>query len=61
MRPPRRPAANADASRRKVRIAAHGDMPVLKCVEEVLKGLERRRVKQQISEYAVEVNERAKP
>jgi biopolymer transport protein ExbD len=44
----------------RVRIAAHGDLP-FEVVEEVLKGLERRRVKQQISEYAVEVNERAKP
>ena len=44
----------------RVRIAAHGDLP-FEVVEEVLKGLDRRRVKQQISEYAVEVNERAKP
>jgi biopolymer transport protein ExbD len=44
----------------KVRIAAHGDIP-FEVVEEVLKGLERRREKGQISEYAVEVNERAKP
>jgi biopolymer transport protein ExbD len=44
----------------KVRIAAHGDLP-FEVVEEVLKGLERRRKRDQISEYAVEVNERAKP
>jgi biopolymer transport protein ExbD len=44
----------------KVRIAAHGDLPY-EIVEEILKGLERRQQKGQISEYAVEVNERAKP
>jgi biopolymer transport protein ExbD len=44
----------------KVRIAAHGDLP-FEVVEEVLKGLERRRKREQISEYTVEVNERAKP
>jgi len=43
-----------------VRIAAHGDLP-FEVVEEVLKGLERRRLKNQIADYAVEVNERAKP
>ena len=43
----------------KVRIAAHGDIPYY-MVEEVLKGLERRREREQISQYAVEVNERAK-
>jgi biopolymer transport protein ExbD len=44
----------------KVRIAAHGDTPYY-LVEEVMKGLERRREKGQISEYSVEVNERARP
>jgi biopolymer transport protein ExbD len=44
----------------KVRIAAHGDIP-FEVVEEVLKALEERVKRQQISEYAVEVNERAKP
>jgi biopolymer transport protein ExbD len=44
----------------KVRIAAHGDIEYY-MVDEVMKGLERRLEKGQISEYAVEVNERAKP
>jgi hypothetical protein len=44
----------------KVRIAAHGDIPYY-LVEEVMKGLDRRRERGQISEYAVEVNERARP
>jgi len=44
----------------KIRIAAHGDIPYY-LVEEVMKGLERRREKGQISEYSVEVNERARP
>jgi biopolymer transport protein ExbD len=44
----------------KVRIAAHGDVPY-EVVEEVLKALEERVKRKQISEYAVEVNERAKP
>ena len=44
----------------KVRIAAHGDIPYY-LVEEVMKGLERRRERQQIRDYAVEVNERARP
>jgi biopolymer transport protein ExbD len=46
----------------KVRIAAHGDIPY-EVVEEVLKGLERRQQKNPplIRDYAVEVNERAKP
>lgn len=43
----------------KVRIAAHGDIPY-EIVEEVLKGLESRLEKNQIREYAVEVNERPK-
>lgn len=43
----------------KVRIAAHGDIP-FEVVEEVLKGLEKRVTNGQISEYAVEVNERGK-
>jgi biopolymer transport protein ExbD len=46
--------------RPRVRIAAHGDIPYY-LVEEVMKGLDRRQEKGQISEYAVEVNERAKP
>jgi biopolymer transport protein ExbD len=41
----------------KVRIAAHGDIPYY-MVEEVMKSLERRLEKQQIRDYAVEVNER---
>lgn len=44
----------------KVRIAAHGDVPY-EHVEEVMKMLEARRVKNQIRDYAVEVNERAGP
>jgi biopolymer transport protein ExbD len=44
----------------KVRIAAHGDVPY-EIVGEVLNALEERRVRQQISEYAIEVNERLKP
>jgi biopolymer transport protein ExbD len=44
----------------KVRIAAHGDIPN-GVVSEVLNALEARRAKGQISEVAVEVNERAKP
>jgi biopolymer transport protein ExbD len=44
----------------KVRIAAHGDIPYY-LVEEVMKGLDRRQERGQISEYAVEVNERARP
>jgi biopolymer transport protein ExbD len=44
----------------KVRIAAHGDIPN-GVVNEVLNGLEDRRLKGTISEVAVEVNERAKP
>jgi biopolymer transport protein ExbD len=44
----------------KVRIAAHGDIP-FEVVEEVLKALDERRGRQQISEYAVEVNEQFKP
>ncbi len=43
----------------KVRIAAHGDIPY-EVVEEVLKALDSRLEKQQIREYAVEVNERPK-
>ena len=42
----------------KIRIAAHGDIPY-EIVEEVLKQLERRRERNQIRDYAVEVNERA--
>src|SRR5262245_4960743 len=41
----------------KVRIAAHGDLPY-EVVEEILKALEERVKRDQISEYAVEVNER---
>lgn len=48
------------ASPPKVRIAAHGDIP-FEVVEEVLKALEKRVQAGQISEYAVEVNERGKP
>jgi biopolymer transport protein ExbD len=44
----------------KVRIAAHGDVPY-GFVEDVMKTLENRRVKNQIRDYAVEVNERARP
>ncbi|HEX3149926.1 MAG TPA: biopolymer transporter ExbD [Gemmataceae bacterium] len=44
----------------KVRIAAHGDVPY-EVVSEILSALEDRRLKGQISEVAVEVNERAKP
>jgi biopolymer transport protein ExbD len=44
----------------KVRIAAHGDISY-EVVEEVLKGLERRQQNGVIRDYAVEVNERAKP
>ena len=43
----------------KVRIAAHGDIPY-EVVEEVLKALEKRVQQGQITEYAVEVNERGK-
>jgi biopolymer transport protein ExbD len=43
----------------KVRIAAHGDIP-FEVVEEVLKALDSRLEKNQIREYAVEVNERPK-
>ncbi len=43
----------------KVRIAAHGEIP-FEIVEEVLKALESRQGKNQIREYAVEVNERSK-
>ena len=42
----------------KVRIAAHGDIPS-GVVDDVLNALEDRRLKQQISEIAIEVNERA--
>jgi biopolymer transport protein ExbD len=45
--------------RPKVRIAAHGDVPYY-MVEEVMKGLDRRMQRQQIRDYAVEVNERAR-
>lgn len=44
----------------KVRIAAHGDVPY-EIVAEVLDALQERIRREQISEYAVEVNERAKP
>lgn len=44
----------------KVRIAAHGDIPY-EVVEEILKALESRQEKGVIRDYAVEVNERAKP
>jgi biopolymer transport protein ExbD len=44
----------------KVRIAAHQDIPFV-YVEEVLKGLEKRRQNNQISDVTVEVNERARP
>lgn len=44
----------------KVRVAAHGNIP-FEVVEEVLKALDERVQRQQISEYAVEVSERAKP
>lgn len=43
----------------KIRIAAHGEIP-FEIVEEVLKTLEIRQNKGEISEYAVEVNERRK-
>ncbi|WP_020469089.1 ExbD/TolR family protein [Zavarzinella formosa] len=43
----------------KVRIAAHADIPY-EVVEEVLKSLEKRVKLGQITEYAVEVNERGK-
>lgn len=43
----------------KIRIAAHGEIPY-EVVEEVLKALEKRVKAGQISEYAVEVNERGK-
>jgi len=44
----------------KARVAAHGDVPN-GVVEEVLNALEDRRVKRQITEVTVEINERAKP
>jgi biopolymer transport protein ExbD len=44
----------------KVRVAAHGDIPN-GVVNEILNALEDRRLKGQVSEVAVEVNERAKP
>ena len=44
----------------KVRIAAHGDVPY-EVVDEVLKALDERVKRDQISDYAVEVSERAKP
>src|SRR5262249_42493031 len=44
----------------KIRIAAHGDIEYY-LVDEVMKGLDRRLEKNQIREYAVEVNERPKP
>ena len=43
----------------KVRIAAHGEIP-FEIVEEILKALETRQDKNQIRDYAVEVNERSK-
>ncbi len=43
----------------KVRIAAHGELPY-EIVENVMKELDRRRVKGLIEEYHIEVNERAK-
>jgi biopolymer transport protein ExbD len=43
----------------KVRIAAHGDLPY-EIVENVMKELDRRRMKGLIEEYHIEVNERAK-
>lgn len=43
----------------KVRIAAHGDIPY-EVVEEILRALEVRQQREQIREYAVEVNERSK-
>jgi biopolymer transport protein ExbD len=45
-------------TRPRVRIAAHGEVPYY-MVEEVMTGLERRREKEQIESYAVEVSERA--
>jgi biopolymer transport protein ExbD len=44
----------------KVRIAAHQDVPY-KYVEEVMKSLESKKSLNQIREYTVEVNERARP
>ena len=44
----------------KARVAAHGDIPD-GVVEDVLNALEDRRVKGQITEVTVEINERAKP
>jgi hypothetical protein len=44
----------------KVRVAANAKIPA-GVVDEVLNALEDRRVRGQIAEYTVEINERAKP